>query len=65
MDEKTKSLPNKASFKVAIKKGVLEFEFAVPVHWLRWILIFLAAISATAGYPKLLEFIEQLLNITK
>ena len=65
MNTKMESSPSKASFNISIQKGQLRFGAKFPVRWLRWMLIVAGTISATMGYPKLLEIVEQLLNVAK
>jgi hypothetical protein len=65
MDKKMESFPNKASFDISVKEGQLRIGAKVPVRWLRWMLILSGIVTATMGYPQLLEILGKLSSVIK
>jgi hypothetical protein len=65
MNTKAESATSEASFIISFQEGQLRFRARIPVRWLRWMLILAGTISATMGYPRLLEIANQLLNVLK
>ena len=62
MDITNASNLEKAILIIAIQDGQLILQTNLPVRWLRWIVIFISAISAAIGSPTLIKIVTHLLD---